>query len=86
MSAITERIKAACERKGWSKYKLAQVADISNGYFTQLENDDPTAQRIQQPKLATLKKLADALDVPIEWLAFGSGPEPTWPSEPGEVG
>ncbi len=77
MSQISERIRVACERKGWSRYKLAQVAKVSSGYFTQLENEDPTAQRIQQPKLETLQKLADALDVKVEWLAFGAGEEPT---------
>jgi transcriptional regulator with XRE-family HTH domain len=71
VSEISERIRAARERKGWSNYELAKRSGVSSGYFTQLENDGDEGQRIQEPTLATLKKIAAALEVPVEELAFG---------------
>jgi transcriptional regulator with XRE-family HTH domain len=71
-------------RRGLRQQELAKRAGLSSGYLSQLENEGDGA-RIRAPGLDKARALALALDVPLEWLAFGEGPEPTWEPTGGEA-
>lgn len=79
---VVERIRHARKKRHLSKPKLSEAAGLSNAYVTQLERslepDADTAATIAQPGIEAIQKLAAALDVPVEWLAFGAGEEPDW--------
>ncbi len=79
---VVERIRHARKKRGLSKSGLSDAAGLSNAYVTQLERslepDADTAATITQPGIEAIQKLAAALDVPVEWLAFGAGEEPEW--------
>jgi transcriptional regulator with XRE-family HTH domain len=78
---VSDRVKLARQKRGLSQRGLADKADLSNAYVQQLEHTGEGAS-IKEPGLTSLQQLATALDVPVEWLAFGSGDEPSWsPSE-----
>lgn len=72
-----ERVKYARTKRGLSQRGLADKAGLSNAYVQQLENEGDGAS-IKEPGLTSLEKLATALDVPVAWLAFGAGDEPSW--------
>lgn len=59
---------------------------MSSTYVLMLERgDDPDMEaneKIQNPGLESLRKLSTQLEVPFEWLAFGTGGEPAWTAEP----
>lgn len=74
---LSERVKLARTKRGMGQRELAEQAGLSSGYLSQLENVGDGA-RIKSPGLAITRKLADALHVPFDWLAFGAGPVPTW--------
>jgi transcriptional regulator with XRE-family HTH domain len=69
MDTIAERIDLALSKRGLSKRQAARESGIAKGWLSNAIND---------PKVSTLEKLAEALRVPPEWLAFGSGKEPKW--------
>ncbi len=83
LQTVAERVTTAREKRGLKKSELAERADVSTGYLTQLENPREGAS-IKTPGLDILQRLSDALSVPVGWLAFGTEPEPTW--EPAEAG
>lgn len=56
--------------------ELGERAGLSGAYAAHIENC-----LIASPKSETLKKLARVLNVPVEWLAYGVGPEPKWGGE-----
>lgn len=58
-----KNIKKLRNKKGWSQEKLAREADISYQTLIKIEQD-----RIKNPKLDTLVKLARALSVSIDDL------------------
>lgn len=74
-----ERLKELREEKGLSQAKLAARADINPATVNIIEN------RKRPPTLETLRKLADALDVPLNELvedAYPKGQAPLFrPSE-----
>ena len=67
-------------KRGLTKGALAKKASVSSGYLTQLEAPRDGAE-IKHPGVQIMQRLADALDVPVGWLAFGTEPESTWPEE-----
>lgn len=77
-----ERVRYARQKRGLGKVELSELAGLSNAYVTQLERSlEPNADKaatIAQPGIDALQKLAGALDVPVEWLAFDAGDEPEW--------
>lgn len=73
-------MKLAREKRRLKKSELAEKADISTGYLTQLEAPRDGAS-IKQPGLEILQRMADVLNVSVGWLAFGTEPEPVWPDE-----
>ena len=62
-SSILENIRKLRNKKGWSQEKLAREADISYQTLIKIEQD-----RIKNPKLQTLIKLAKALGVSLDKL------------------
>lgn len=53
----------ARERKGWSQERLSRESGISRATISKWESG-----QVETPKMATTRKLADALDVPVEAL------------------
>jgi transcriptional regulator with XRE-family HTH domain len=56
----SSKIKRAREKLGLSQEKLARLADVSNNTIINIE-----AGKQQNPTIETLKKIANALIVPI---------------------
>ena len=56
------------KQKGWSQEKLAQEAGISYNTLIKLERNG-----IKNPKIETVIKLADALDVSLDKLVGREG-------------
>ena len=77
-----ERVRAARERRSLTQYALTKKAGLTPSYVLMLERSlEPgwaSNEQIKTPGLDHLQKLADALDVPVAWLAFGTEPEPDW--------
>ena len=59
----SSKIKRLREKLGLSQEKLARLADVSNNTIINIE-----AGKQQNPTIETIKKIAKALDVPIETL------------------
>lgn len=59
----SSKIKRIREKLGLSQEKLARLADVSNNTIINIE-----AGKQQNPTVDTLKKIAEALNVPIEDL------------------
>lgn len=62
---LGQRIRAAREARGQSQMSLAAAAGISQGYLSQLEQDE------REPTLSIAARLAQALDISLDELAAG---------------
>ena len=62
-SSNLKNIKKLRNKKGWSQERLAREADISYQTLIKIEQN-----RIKNPKLQTLVKLANALGVSLDDL------------------
>ena len=60
---LAKTVKRLRKSKGLSQEKLARLANVSNNTITNIE-----AGKNLNPTTATIKKLARALDVPVEEL------------------
>jgi len=60
---ISKTVKRLREKMGISQEKLARLADVSNNTIINIE-----AGKQGNPTIETLKKIAKALDTPIEDL------------------
>lgn len=66
--SFAERLREAREERGWTRYELAEIArlgtcpDNAQAHVWYLE-----AAKFQ-PTMLTLCKLAEALDVSLDWL------------------
>lgn len=69
MTSIGERLEAARDRRLWTQEELAQKSSVPVVTISRIEND----RYSQRPRISTLRKLAEALSVPVEWLVFGDG-------------
>jgi transcriptional regulator with XRE-family HTH domain len=67
---LAARIRAECNRRGWSLGELARRAGISRTTLHHLERS-----RTDHPHIETLRKIAIALELPIEVL-LGEQPPP----------
>jgi transcriptional regulator with XRE-family HTH domain len=65
--ALTDRLKAARERKGWSQRDLAKESGVPYSTIWRLENGATL-----DPKGRLLHKLATALEVSVDYLLGGS--------------
>lgn len=70
-STFRERLKRARESRGYTKRQLDRMARLTEGMTSLLE-------RGKRPNFecATAIQLAIALDVTLDWLAMGKGPDP----------
>jgi transcriptional regulator with XRE-family HTH domain len=80
-SPIARLVKGRREEIGFSRQDLARRSEVSYPYFSQIENGDRT------PSLETMRKLADALELPVSDLAaavapdaWAGSPSGSWPS------
>jgi transcriptional regulator with XRE-family HTH domain len=64
---ISQRLKQARRRLGWRQTDLAQAAKVGIATIRRIE------QEAMEPRLATARRIADALGIRVEWLVFGSG-------------
>lgn len=60
---LSKKIRELREQKSLSQEKLARLADVSNNTIVNIE-----AGIQKNPTIDTLRKIADALDVSIEYL------------------
>ena len=60
---IAKTVKRLREKTGLSQEKLARLADVSNNTIINIE-----AGKQDNPTIETLKKIAKALNIPIEDL------------------
>ena len=60
---LAKKVKQLREKLGLSQEKLARLADVSNNTIINIE-----AGKQDNPTIDTLKKVAKALDIPVEDL------------------
>ena len=72
VAMVGNRVRRARERKGIPRRVLSELSDVSQRYLAQLENGGGNIS------IALLKRIADALDHPVEWLISEEDP---WDSE-----
>jgi len=60
---LGQRIRATREARGLSQVNLAEAARISQGYLSQLEQDE------REPSLSIAARIAEALNLSLEDLA-----------------
>ena len=60
---LAKTVKRLREKMGISQEKLARIADVSNNTIINIE-----AGKQNNPTIETLRKIAKALNVPIEYL------------------
>ncbi len=60
---LAKKVKQLREKLGLSQEKLARLADVSNNTIINIE-----AGKQDNPTIDTLKKIAKALNVPVEEL------------------
>jgi transcriptional regulator with XRE-family HTH domain len=68
---VGQRVRATRGRRGWSREALAQAAGISHGAVVQVESG-----RRADSRITTIAALADALEVPIDYLLGRHGTRP----------
>ena len=66
MGTLYNRISQLCERDGISAYKMCRDLQISRGWLSDLKNGRRTGANG-----ATLQKIAEYFNVPIEYLLGG---------------
>lgn len=77
-------MKLARSKRAMTQDELAERAGVSGGYISLVERDEGKENR--GPTVGSMRLLADALGVPVEWLAYGVGDAPEWGSEPSATG
>ena len=65
---IGQRLKMARARTSMLQVDLARTTGVGLRTIRQIEQSD------FEPRLATIRKLATALNVRVEWLVFGTEP------------
>lgn len=63
MSVLAARLRSARTEAGLSQAQLAEAAGVTQAHVSQWESGRRT------PHIDSLVKLADALDVSLDWLA-----------------
>jgi len=70
LAEIGERLRKRRYELNLTREKLAELADISVGYYGQLEIGT------SQMSIDTFIKISQALHLPMEYILFGTGYEP----------
>lgn len=63
---LAARVRSRRAYRGWTREVLADKAGLDEGTVGNIERGETT-----DPKNSTMTKLADALDVSLDWLAYG---------------
>jgi transcriptional regulator with XRE-family HTH domain len=66
---IGERLREARERRFLTQSELGQQAGLQIATISRIENDHHEGR----PRLATIRRLAEALGVEPGWIMFGDG-------------
>jgi transcriptional regulator with XRE-family HTH domain len=74
--SLAQRVREFRYSKGWGPDELASRAEISRTALYQIESG-----KTELPRAGTLRRIAIALDVPMEEL-LGNGAEPDGPASP----
>ncbi len=67
METLGARVRLARDRKLWTQRDLSDATGIMEATISRIEN----GKYRRRPFRATLEALARALDVSVEWIAFG---------------
>ncbi len=67
METLGDRVRTARDRKLWTQRELSGATGIMEATISRIEN----GKYQRRPFRATLEALARALDVSVEWIAFG---------------
>ncbi len=67
METIGARLRTIRTRRFLTQEELAKASGIQVVTISRIEND----RQESQPRLATIRKIAAALDIDAEWLMFG---------------
>jgi transcriptional regulator with XRE-family HTH domain len=70
-STLGERIANLRERRGWTQRQLAEAADLSATFLSEIENDR------RNVGAAILLRIADALDASLDYLLRGDDDRPS---------
>ena len=68
---ICHRLRQRRQELGLTREKMSELADIGSGYYGQLEVGT------SQMSIDTLIKLSQSMHLPMEYILFGTGYEPT---------
>lgn len=79
MSGLAERLREARLRAGLTARALDEKAEITSGHTALIESG-----RRESPAVETVRKLAAALGVSLDWLVTGAEREsgPSLPNDP----
>ncbi len=77
MATMGERLKQARGRSGWTQRDLAARTGVGLATIRRVE------QAAMEPRMATTRRLAAALNVAEGWLAYGVGDGPADEREQG---
>lgn len=67
---LGDKIVYLREQKGWSQNKLAKLAKVSQSVLSDIEKSPKI-----DPRLSTLRKIAKALNIPVEDLVREDHPK-----------
>lgn len=73
---LAARLRLAREKRGLTGRGLDRAAELHQGHVNQIERGE-----ITDLSMATLAKLARALNLAVGWLGFGEGAEPDWSAD-----
>ena len=68
---IGQRLRQRRQELGLTREKMSELADIGSGYYGQLEIGT------SQMSIDTLIKLSHSMHLPMEYIIFGTGYEPS---------
>ena len=68
------RLRKRRQELGLTRERMSELADIGSGYYSQLEVGT------SQMSIDTLIKLSHSMHLPMEYILFGTGYEPSDPS------
>ncbi len=67
MEELGSRVREARDQKLWTQRELSEASGVMEATISRIEN----MRHRRRPTNATLKALANALDVSVRWLALG---------------
>lgn len=76
MGTIGSRIKYLREKRDWTQDRLAQEAEVSKSFISEVENDR------RNPSSEKLLEIADVLGASLDFIMKGEGQTPDGPPTP----